>query len=512
MTNYPGLNPITPTAYNSSKALDGVYGAEVQKAFEQAKDYFSSVPDDEDLDSAGLISSVSNGSDVVFVEGDDGSYTSSYILNEEDANDIARTYGGVDGQLSLDEMAQVFLDRVLTYASDGDGLSAVLYDRGRTSQAALLSGYMSYPFETDHEAGLSAKDLDKATDHFNRDPYALTEDQARILVNAYGTNGVLSGEQLQKIFTDGTVSTSNALGKVNLTIDLSKLSFTEVANLLLSKDSDGDGKVTAEEFDHATDEIFEDDSVVTGDQAKFLAGAYGSGGALDRTGIEQMIYHGVLQIHPDGDGLSGSIDIPLVPSRQIGSGLMAFGSDGHLTADELRGATDFINENGSGLNQNQARNLVYAYGAYGRLNSDALQELIDAGAIKFSSLSSAGAAYPIYDPEIYTQGPGIFTIYNPSVFTQWDDSSRRIANILMFKDFTSSDPDGRITVEEFDKATDEIFGDRYLVTGDQAKALAETYGTDGFLTRDNIKAMIDDGVLTVSANEDGTLSAELHGY
>ncbi|NJM34788.1 MAG: hypothetical protein HC850_08825 [Rhodomicrobium sp.] len=491
MGNYPGLNSITPNNYDPDKALAGDYGKDVKLAFEDA-----SLMMQYDGNVDGKLSDGEIDYAINQITSDDND-----PINMDDAKDIARTYGGEDRLLSLDEMAQVYLDGVLETSSDSDGTTVTL-NRSRTSQAALLSGYMSYQYETDDRAGLSVKDLDKATDHFNRNRYALTEDQARLLIYAYGTNGNLVGSQLQQMFSDneGVVSTQDNAGEaVELAIDLSKMPSRNVANLLMYKDytdegGDYNGEISYSEFDHATDNIFGDDSIVTEDQAKLLADAYGASGSLVRDEIKAMIDDGVLTIKTNSEGqLRGELKLYHIPSSRIADGLLAFGSNGHLTADELRQATSALG-GGSGLNQDQARNIIYAWGSNGSLSSDALKEVLDDGAITLA----------------YGGGGVLDVRYNPAAFTETGDSSRRQANILMFKDFTGTNPDDRITAEEFDHATDELFGDDRVVTEIQADALAGAYGTSGSLTRDDVKAMIEDGLLTVTSDDDGKLSGALH--
>ncbi len=377
--------------------------------------------------------------------------------------------------------------------------------------------------------GSTAKTVDaegfvKGMNEANRG--AVTYAGAEGMTNLYGSSGRMDAADISSMIADGTLSYGNVSTEfqdrqetasgIRMNLDLSLVSGGRISRMLVkSGDSNGDGLVSGKELAasmNATNAKFLNNptSHVGDDQAQFLACGYAADGHVSQADIEQMIEDGVITKDAQGGlTVNSSAYQDMINSadpkrKDAGASRLAYslvnagaGADGRgLDAKQFRASLDMANRGTGDYGPALDQMFKYYAGADGLLDREEAKKMALDGALGTGSLNTTfdvnttvnGKAEVNSKAEIVT---GLI-VKAPSM-ASYDSST--IANAIA----NNSDADG----------VDAQALQGWLAPGqniDQLNVLMHGYSSDGSLSRGEMKAMIDEGVLKVGAN--GQLSVD----
>ncbi|WP_170937087.1 MULTISPECIES: hypothetical protein [Rhodomicrobium] len=367
------------------------------------------------------------------------------LAEGQDSTKLVEDYGGSDGELSLDEIAQAYLGGVIITPGTGT-VNRLRLGNGSFNPPIMIAAV---------EGGDNVPGID--------------ERETRILKAAYGTNGELSDEQLQKAVDDGVIVRD---GDKYKDINLGKMPAENKARAFFTGDKNGDGLMTAEEFHDGMDYIFSKHARLKSlslDDARTLVDAYGKDGLINAEQVKKAMDDGSFIVEggrsplrsgfsPDKKTLYGTVNFKNLPAKQ----------NAYMSKDEDHSGGLNVKELGAFFDERQARLLIAAYGEKGEVNEDQIKKMLEDGII-------------------YRDGE---SLKNFNLGKLPDD--RLAKTFFAFDD----NHDGTINAEELDKATDAIFLDNKLVDAQQARVLVSAYGKDGLLNLDQMGSIIKDGVIT----------------
>ena len=334
---------------------------------------------------------------------------------------------------------------------------------------------------------ITAAQFDTSTDNLFGDIGGVSPQTAAFLTSAFGTNGTLSLDQVAAIFDSNSIllGVAKEIGDyVNVTVTFdavpTRSDIPTIAAFLMCYDQNNDGLLSSQELRSNNQErrlnfVTGEDPVPT-----FMAcyGKKDSSGTmvLDMDAVKAMLTDGSLSLSANADswGTPFATNLKAIPIERVISGA-TYGdagslNDGILSNSEL---VTLFGKLGQNVTTKQAQFLINVYGDGTSMTTADVQEMRVDGFLTTGSFVSDKATL------------------------SWDNIDGGLISDALCRAVGVAAGTG-LTADQFDTATDTLFGDTAGVNAQQAAFLTRIFGTDSTLNSAQIAGIFEQNIVSIN--------------